>query len=141
MIEFKTIQDLIDLADQYKKTIGSIVLQWESESSEKPSDILRQKMRQYWMVMEESMTQGLTHDIQSMTGLTGGDARRVNTTSNRIDVGIAALALSLEGIEAETGQRPEVAVAAQPRDTLVVRYLACADAGHRAAVVRPSIFR
>ena len=80
MIEFRTIQDLIDLASQQKKPIGSIVLQWEAESSEKSRVILRQKMKQYWIVMEQSMTQGLTHDIQSMTGLTGGDARRVNTT-------------------------------------------------------------
>ena len=111
MIEFKTIQDLIDLANQYKKTIGSIVLQWESESSEKPSDILRQKMRQYWMVMEESMTQGLTHDIQSMTGLTGGDARRVNTTRPTLisDTLLQAIARSLAVAEVSASMKKIVA--------------------------------
>jgi L-serine dehydratase len=111
MIEFSTIQDLIDLATQHKKTIGYIVLQWESESSEKPIDILRQKMKEYWIVMEQSMTHGLTHDIQSMTGLTGGDARRVNTTRPTLisDTLQQAIARSLAVAEVNASMKKIVA--------------------------------
>jgi L-serine dehydratase len=80
MIEFRTIQDLMDLADHRKESIGRVVLQWEAESSEQPMDRLQQKMSRYWDVMKQSMEQGLTQDIRSVTGLTGGDAKRVTTT-------------------------------------------------------------
>lgn len=84
MIEFRTIQDLIDLAEQRHESIGQVVLQWESESSEQPISTLQQKMRGYWEVMKQSMEQGLTQDIRSVTGLTGGDAKRVIRTQPTI---------------------------------------------------------
>jgi L-serine dehydratase len=80
MIEFRTIQDLIDLANHRNASIGRIVLLWESESSEKPIEILQQKMHEYWTVMKQSMEHGLSQDIRSVSGLTGGDAKRVHTT-------------------------------------------------------------
>jgi L-serine dehydratase len=80
MIEFRTIQDLINLANQHNASIGRIVLLWESESSEKPIEILQQKMQEYWTIMQQSMEQGLSQNIRSVSGLTGGDAKRVNKT-------------------------------------------------------------
>jgi L-serine dehydratase len=37
-------------------------------------------MKEYWTVMKQSMEQGLFQDIESVSGLTGGDAKRVNNT-------------------------------------------------------------
>ena len=77
MPEFKTIQDLIQLAENKKTSIGQVTLEWEAESAEKPKEEIWSKMKTYWQVMKQSIKQGLTQDIRSVTGLTGGDAKRM----------------------------------------------------------------
>ncbi|MCW4041492.1 MAG: L-serine ammonia-lyase, iron-sulfur-dependent, subunit alpha [Candidatus Bathyarchaeota archaeon] len=111
MIEFRTIQDLVNLADQRNESIGHVVLLWESESSEKSVDILQQKMRSYWDVMKQSMKQGLSQDIQSVTGLTGGDAKRVNTSQPTIISNVLkqAIARSLAVAEVNAAMKKIVA--------------------------------
>jgi L-serine dehydratase len=111
MIEFRTIQDLINLADHRNESIGRVVLLWEAESSEQPIDMLQQKMRRYWDVMKQSMEQGLTQDIRSVTGLTGGDAKRVNTTQPTLISGTLqqAIARSLAVAEVNASMKKIVA--------------------------------
>ncbi|MFX1485515.1 MAG: L-serine ammonia-lyase, iron-sulfur-dependent, subunit alpha [Promethearchaeota archaeon] len=84
MPEFKTIQDLIQLAENKNTSMGQIVLEWEAESAEKPVEEIRTRMRNYWQVMKQSIEQGLTQKIRSVTGLTGGDAKRMMDSKARI---------------------------------------------------------
>lgn len=84
MPEFKKIEDLIQLAENKNTSIGQIVLEWEAESAEKPVEEIWNKMENYWQVMKQSIEEGLTQEIRSVTGLTGGDAKRMKNSKARI---------------------------------------------------------
>lgn len=83
-MDFKSIQDLIQLAEEKKTSIGSLVLDWEAETAEKPREEIWSKMNYYWQAMKQSMEEGTTQDIRSVTGLTGGDAKLMAYTEAKI---------------------------------------------------------
>jgi L-serine dehydratase len=75
-MEFKKIQDLIRLAENKKSSIGKIVIEFEAQFSEKSEKEILNKMKDNWQVMKQSINYGLVQDMKTVTGLTGGDARR-----------------------------------------------------------------
>lgn len=69
--------DYIQLAEQKGKKIGEIVLAEHAEQSEKPEAELRERMAQNLRVMREAVSIGLAENRKSLSGLVGGDARKV----------------------------------------------------------------
>jgi L-serine dehydratase len=69
--------DYIQLAKQKGKKIGEIVLAEQAEQSEKPETELRERMTQNLGVMREAVSIGLAQNRKSLSGLVGGDARKV----------------------------------------------------------------
>ncbi|MCW3975310.1 MAG: L-serine ammonia-lyase, iron-sulfur-dependent, subunit alpha [Candidatus Bathyarchaeota archaeon] len=83
-MEFRKIQDLIRLAKNKKSSIGKIVIEFEAKSSEKSKKEIWKKMENNWRVMKQSIDHGLTRDIRPITGLTGGNAKRIANANLKI---------------------------------------------------------
>ncbi|MDI6601571.1 MAG: L-serine ammonia-lyase, iron-sulfur-dependent, subunit alpha [Thermoanaerobacteraceae bacterium] len=77
MYEFKTGNELLNLCSAYNKSIGEITILYEMETSEKSREDILLKMKANLEVMREAALYGLTRDIRSVSGLTGGDAKKL----------------------------------------------------------------
>lgn len=71
------LADLSAWAAERKVNIGAVVRRLEAESSELPEEDLEVRMAGNLKVMREAVARGLA-GIKSRSGLTGGDARRVD---------------------------------------------------------------
>lgn len=78
MEDFDTVEELIKIAEENEITLAQVVINREKELSEKSEAAVREKMKDTLQVMRESISRGLEEDIKSMSGLTGGDARKVD---------------------------------------------------------------
>lgn len=74
MTEFNTVAELISMAEQEQCKMSDIVLRREVERSLRPAEKIREMMHKNWNVMEESIYKGLNSRQESVSGLTGGDA-------------------------------------------------------------------
>ena len=72
--EFKSIQTLIDLAEEYELPLSQIVINHEMEEQEMTEAAVRDIMSQRLDVFVESIEAGLHDTTKSMSGLVGGDA-------------------------------------------------------------------
>lgn len=76
---YESINEMIEQATATGITLGELVLRDQAESMEiTPEDVLL-RMDGELSVMEESATTGLSQSIKSTSGLTGGDAYRLNS--------------------------------------------------------------
>jgi L-serine dehydratase len=74
-VDYTSMQQLMKLAARDKKRIGEIVLAVEAEKENESSDTIRGQMVISWEVMKQSLEKGVTEDIKSLSGLSGGDAK------------------------------------------------------------------
>src|SRR5690625_4586973 len=70
---FRTVKELVDLADQYSKPISTIMMEHEMEMQDCSYDSIFSEMEKNLIVMEKAIEEGL-EGVESVTGLTGGDA-------------------------------------------------------------------
>ncbi len=83
-MEFKKIQDLIRLAENEKTSIGDIVLKHETKFSEKSKEEIWDRMKNCWEIMKKSVGYGLIQEIKPISGLTGGNAKRMANAKTKI---------------------------------------------------------
>jgi len=69
------MQQLMKLAARNNKRIGEIVLAVEAEKENESPDTIRGQMVISWEVMKQSLKKGVTEDIRSISGLSGGDGK------------------------------------------------------------------
>ena len=74
---FETIAELIEQAHEYG-SIAEVMIRTEMETTENSRDDILAHMERNLRVMEESVAAGIK-GVTSVTGLTGGDAKRLNT--------------------------------------------------------------
>ncbi|MGX7059975.1 L-serine ammonia-lyase, iron-sulfur-dependent, subunit alpha [Vagococcus humatus] len=74
---FQTIEELLKLAKEYG-SISEAMIQTEMAASGDDRETILEKMRRNKAVMFQSIEQGVA-GVTSVTGLTGGDATRLNT--------------------------------------------------------------
>lgn len=74
---FKTIAELIAIAEKNSSSLAQVVINREKALTDKSEKEIRNKMAESLKVMRQSIKKGLTEDISSMSGLTGGDAQKV----------------------------------------------------------------
>lgn len=74
---FNTAEELLKIANKRGLKLWEIVLENESQVSEISKEELRKKMKENLEVMKESITLGLEKDIKSISGLIGGDSKKV----------------------------------------------------------------
>lgn len=77
MEDFKTIAELIAIAEKNSIPLAQVVINREKALTDKSEKEIRNKMAESLKVMRQSIKKGLTEDISSMSGLTGGDAQKV----------------------------------------------------------------
>ncbi|RKD29147.1 L-serine ammonia-lyase, iron-sulfur-dependent, subunit alpha [Thermohalobacter berrensis] len=79
---YNTGYELLKITKEKKIKISDVVVQNECKVLEKSESEIRNKMKENLKVMIESSKQGLDGEIKSISGLIGGDAKRVNDYIN-----------------------------------------------------------
>ncbi|PRX34832.1 L-serine dehydratase [Orenia metallireducens] len=75
MYNFNRLSELIELAKKEQLSIVDIIIGREQELTNKSRGEIRAKMAKALTVMRESVEIGLSEDIKSTSGLSGGDAK------------------------------------------------------------------
>lgn len=150
-MRFRNLKELAALCMKEEKSIAQIMLEDQAEESGQTQEEILQVMGEYYEIMKTAVHKGLTDDITSTSGLTGGDAKKVQTyrlagESSVGDIAAQAMAyaLSVSEVNASMGRIvatptagscgiiPGVFVSAQERfgwdDEHLVRGLFCAGA-------------
>jgi len=77
MINFNNIHELIHQAEEKGVPLHEIVIRRESQDSQKTIEEIRQNMQNNWQVMQASIERGIANTEKSLSGLTGGDAKKL----------------------------------------------------------------
>lgn len=78
IMEYGSIQELINTAQQRQTSIGFLVKEMEAEKQEVSIKAVEEKMALQWQVMKESIQTGLKDVKRSMGGLIGGEGQKLN---------------------------------------------------------------
>ncbi|MBS5910018.1 L-serine ammonia-lyase, iron-sulfur-dependent, subunit alpha [Paenibacillus macerans] len=150
-MRFRNLRELVALCDKEVLTISQVMLQDQAAESGQSEAEIMAAMAEYYQIMKEAVRRGLTEEITSTSGLTGGDAKRVNeyrgsgeAAAGDIACQAMAYALAVSEVNASMGRIvatptagscgiiPGVFVSAQERfgweDEHLVRGLFCAGA-------------
>lgn len=77
-MKFKNVAELVALAEAEGMSISDVMLEQESIVMNRSKEEIFEEMRHNLQVMEDAVQRGLTEEIRSQSGLSGGDARKVN---------------------------------------------------------------
>lgn len=150
-MRFRNLQELIEVCTTEGKPISEIMLEDQAEESGQSIAEIMEVMTEYYGIMKTAVQRGLTEEITSTSGLTGGDAKKVEEYRKReepsagdISSQAMAYALAVSEVNASMGRIvatptagscgiiPGVFVSAQERfgwkDEHLVRGLFCAGA-------------
>lgn len=81
MLDYTSIAALVHAAQEKNTTISELVLNDQAEQTETPREKLIAHMRDNLHVMQEAVIEGTTSDLKSTSGLTGGDAYKMQQYS------------------------------------------------------------
>lgn len=108
---FNKAEELLELCNKENKTISTITLEKEMASTNISYDDLIYKMQETLSVMKSSATSALKKKIISVSGLTGGDSKKVeeyrnkgNSLSGDLVISAMARALSTSEVNASMGK-------------------------------------
>ena len=77
MLEYSSIAELCQAAEQAGTTISQTALADQSEQREQPAETLYQRMADSLGVMRDAVRAGMDPELRSTSGLTGGDAAKM----------------------------------------------------------------
>ena len=77
MINFNNIEELIVLAEEAGTSLHEIVIRREMQDSQKTREEVLLSMQKNWQVMQASIERGIKNTEKSLSGLTGGDAKKL----------------------------------------------------------------
>ena len=77
MINFNNIEELIVLAEEAGTSLHEIVIRREMQDSQKKREEVLLSMQKNWQVMQASIERGIKNTEKSLSGLTGGDAKKL----------------------------------------------------------------
>jgi len=111
MYQFNHGYELLELTKKFNLPISQIVVLAEQEKTGEGLDTIFQKMRNNLKVMKEAINKGLNEDLKSVSGLSGGDAKKLyeriiigNTLSCETMAKAAASALAVTEVNASMGK-------------------------------------
>lgn len=81
MLDYNSIAALVRAAEQQNTTISELVLNDQAKQTETSRDELIAHMRENLHVMQEAVAEGSAQDLKSTSGLTGGDAYKMQQYS------------------------------------------------------------
>ena len=82
MLEYDKIESLVDEAERKKLTISRLVLEDQAEQLGMKPEYVFARMDQDLKVMEKAVWEGKNPELKSASGLTGGDAARMEAYGN-----------------------------------------------------------
>jgi len=107
-VGYRNMYELIRLAERRKVSIGEIVLAAEASQEGVTPKEVRERMARSWRVMQQAIRRGLKEDIKSVSGLSGGDAKRLASATHRFlspqVAKAAAMALAVTEVNAAMGK-------------------------------------
>ncbi|RBP42223.1 L-serine ammonia-lyase, iron-sulfur-dependent, subunit alpha [Garciella nitratireducens] len=108
---YHSAKQLLELCEQQKKTIYQVVIEEECKTSGSTPEKIYSQMKEVLEVMEKSSQDGLNKKISSLSGMIGGDAKRVyeyqkkaKTLLGAIPNQAMAMAFSTSEINASMGK-------------------------------------
>ncbi|OCL26396.1 L-serine dehydratase, iron-sulfur-dependent subunit alpha [Orenia metallireducens] len=111
MYNFKTLSELVELAKKENLSIVDIIIEREKGLTNKSEDEIRAKMGKALEVMREAIDTGLTENIKSTSGLSGGDAkllvdaqRKGNTVTGMVLSSAISKAIAVAEVNAAMGR-------------------------------------
>lgn len=81
---FPSIADLASQAEERNVSISRIVIENEANETRRSEESIIEQMGDQWDVMVRAMERGLNEDIRSVSGLTGGDGRKICRAKDNI---------------------------------------------------------
>ncbi|MNO14256.1 L-serine dehydratase, alpha chain [compost metagenome] len=78
-MNFRTIEELVLLAEKEERLISEIMILEESEASGMSPEQIRNRMSIHLDTMEKAVKRGLSEEVTSRSGLVGGDARKLQS--------------------------------------------------------------
>ncbi|MCI8550862.1 MAG: L-serine ammonia-lyase, iron-sulfur-dependent, subunit alpha [Lachnospiraceae bacterium] len=79
MLDYDSIAAICEAAEEKQTTISVLALSDQAEQMEIPEEKLYERMKKSLHVMQEAVKEGKNPDLRSTSGLTGGDAAKVET--------------------------------------------------------------
>jgi L-serine dehydratase len=76
-MKFRTMAELVEIAETENLKISEVMILHEMEVMNRSREDIFEEMGRNLDVMEQAIRRGLTEDIRSHSGLTGGDAKRI----------------------------------------------------------------
>ena len=109
MINFNNIEELIVLAEEAGTALHEIVIKREMQDSQKTRAEIMLSMQVNWQVMQASIERGIKNTEKSLSGLTGGDAKKLYAYRQRGYMGqevlsAAAYAVGISEVNAVMGR-------------------------------------
>lgn len=108
---FNKAEELLKLCNEKNKKISEIVMEKELKSSDISQDELMNRIRETLQVMKTSATSALDKEVISVSGLTGGDSKKVEeyrnsgkTLTGDLIISAMAKALSTSEVNASMGR-------------------------------------
>lgn len=83
MSNFNSFQELLDFCSEHQCSISEAALRYEEAYSGKDREEILVGMRRILQQMRDTVASGIVSDEKSMSGLTGGDAKRVMAFMNQ----------------------------------------------------------
>jgi len=109
--KYESIAELTDEANRSGRKISDLVLEDQSLSTELQNVSVYQKMKDYYRDMQNSVREGRRADLKSISGLTGGEAHRMDesiqsgsTLTGPFLAGAICRALAVSGLNAAMGR-------------------------------------
>ncbi|SER53397.1 L-serine ammonia-lyase, iron-sulfur-dependent, subunit alpha [Salisediminibacterium halotolerans] len=75
---FKNAEELVRIAEQRSVPISEIMIEQEMEAYDRSREDIYAQMDRNLEVMEQAVERGVTEQVQSVSGLTGGDGKRLH---------------------------------------------------------------
>lgn len=89
---FNTIAELIEAAETQRLPMHEIVLAREMHAAQRTREDILSEMQHNWQVMQKSIARGIKNTEKSVSGMTGGDAKKLYAYREKGYLGESALA-------------------------------------------------
>ncbi len=75
---FRNVSELLELTEKHNKPISEIMIEQEIDVTGRSREDIIAKMQLNLKTMEEAVKRGIEEDVVSVSGLTGGDGKKIS---------------------------------------------------------------
>lgn len=143
---FTSGEELIDICKKEGLTISEVMLRRQQELSDDTAENILKELKTTLHAMKRSVEEGLTEELESVSGLSGGDAMRLNdraeknALSGTLAAKAAAASMAVVEVNAAMGRIVAAPTAGASRNTAGRAFHMCKGARleRRKAAQRPA---